>query len=177
MNLCKWHSTVVLPAMTALVEATAGMIRFTTPVDRIRLVARSICHDCVTRIHSQKVCGFWSSILSTFGKSVGDPLNPILSCPVLSLLKHPLHVIWIIAIQWYPLLGERRREREEEGERRRERGGKEEGRESDKTSQLPLLSLLYDVPPKGFSFVQSRILTYSTQCSGRRGFEAIVHNG
>ena len=103
-------------------------------------------------------------------------------------------------------MGERRREREEEGERRRERGGKEEGREkrrergggreeegekrrergggreeegreSDKTSQLPLLSLLYDVPPKGFSFVQSRILTYSTQCSGRRGFEAIVHNG
>ena len=33
------------------------------------------------------------------------------------------------------------------------------------------------LPPKGFSFGHCSILTYSTQCSGRRGFDAIVHSG
>ena len=36
---------------------------------------------------------------------------------------------------------------------------------------------LNTLPPKGFSFGHSKILTYSTQCSGSLGFEAIVQSG
>ena len=118
----------VLPAMAAFVDATAGMIRLTTP--------GQITHNNFIIIMSYTTVWVWASLLYTnnqvlkkgqplnngqntrpqrvhfrrfhcglncsiytFRKSVSDALNSVLSCSVLCFVKYPLHVVSIVSVQ------------------------------------------------------------------------------
>lgn len=101
------------PAMTALVEATAGMILFTTPAAQKRVVnlisarsKRQPANSTVWQLRSDvinltlKVKNSRLLICTlTLSESVRHSCNTKLCGSLLGSFKHPLDVLWVVSIQ------------------------------------------------------------------------------